>query len=134
MSLREGKYKQMLLYSFLDFGDTGDYQGCKSLSEIATFSYINVNITKLPVDLRSGLCFPKECTQWMFDEAQNPISKALLHLIQIFGEVAQIEFVKKYNVGFEMSFILPDEWKEDQRKQKSSGALVIVIIFAIFTI
>ena len=77
MNLFEDYHKKMLFYSFNDFGDSGNYRGCLELSEYATFNYINANITNLPLDIRSGLCFPKECKKWMMDQAQDPISSTL---------------------------------------------------------
>ena len=53
-------YSYMLLYSFNDVGDMGNYDGCKSLSDIATYNVIQLNVTNLPFDVRFGLCLPKE--------------------------------------------------------------------------
>lgn len=74
MNLNKGYHSQMQLFSFKDLGDAGNWDGCKSLSEVATFNYLNMNISGLPVDIRLGVCLPKECKQEMVDRAQDPIS------------------------------------------------------------
>lgn len=122
------------MYSFNDMGDTGDYLGCLALPEHATYNYINVNITKLPVDIRSGLCFPKECTQAMMDQAQDPIAVFFKNLVKIFLSVGPLEFLKKYEIGFVMSFIQPKTWREEQHQKKSTGSVIVLLIIAIFSV
>lgn len=100
-----------------------------------------MNITQLPVDIRLGVCLPKECTQEMMDKAQDPISKTLSEWAYFLGGVLGIGFVVRYRVGFVISFVQPDAWYETQSEEKAQSAsiyggfLLLLAILAIgFTI
>lgn len=128
--LNKGHHRLMQLYSFKDLGDPGSYDGCKELSDVATYNYLNMNITKLPVDIRLGVCLPKECTQEMMDKAQDPISGTISTWAYFIGKVLKIGFVVKYHVGFVISFIQPEHWFEKQSDEKTIGAAVVISIIA----
>lgn len=55
MNAMKDHYKWMVLYSFFDLGDIGNYDGCMEYSEHTRWNIINVNLTHLPVDVRFGL-------------------------------------------------------------------------------
>jgi len=124
----------MQLYSFKDMGDLGNYDGCKELSEVASYNVLNMNITKLPVDIRLGLCLPKECTQEMFNKAQDPVSSIISKAAFLMGEILQIGFVVRYHVGFTISWVQTDAWFERQAETKSTGAILVLTFMGIFLI
>ena len=47
--LLKGDYKQMMLSGFTDLADVGDYDRWKSLPEIASYNYLQMNLTYLPI-------------------------------------------------------------------------------------
>jgi len=131
-----GHHAKMLTYSFKDFGDTGDYDGCKSLKGVATYNYVSINVTQLPADVRFGLCFPKECEQWMMNKAEVVLSDTISRLIYKLADIFEIGMILKYKVGMYISFIQPEHWIKEQRRKKSKGAFTIIslIIFAFLTV
>jgi hypothetical protein len=133
-NLNKGYYKLMQLYSFKDLGDLGSYDGCKELSDVATYTVLNMNITQLPVDIRIGLCLPKECTQEMYDLAQDPISDTISKSAFFTANLLKIGFAVKYHVGFVVSFIQPSAWAETQAVEKTTGAAIVLSIMGVFFI
>lgn len=57
--LYAGQYRMMKAASFADVGDMGDYRGCENLG-ISTYNILQLNVTNLPIEVRLGLCLPKE--------------------------------------------------------------------------
>ena len=55
----KGGYQTMLLSGFNDVSDLGSYEDCTSV-ESATYNIVQLNITRLPIDIRLGLCLPSE--------------------------------------------------------------------------
>ncbi|CAI2384052.1 unnamed protein product [Moneuplotes crassus] len=130
--MRQDPYKKMQLYSFSDIADVGDYSGCQELTSHAEWNYINVNLTKLPVDVRFGLCFPKECTQVMMNQAADSLSAITFKLVQTIGWITDIEFIRKQRLGAEVSFIQPKAWRETQIKNKSIGAIAVLALMSLY--
>ena len=69
----------------------------------------------------------------MMDKSQDPITIFVTKATQIFAKLIQFNIVEEYDVGFVISFLQPDEWKEKQSESKSAGALIVLSIIIIFT-
>lgn len=116
-------YGQMRQAWFGDVGDMGDYQLWKSLSEYATYTVMQVNVTNLPFEIRFGLCLPKEWTQEMMTRASNTVTDVLFSVARYAGNLLDIEPIKKYNVGVEFKLTQPDEWLKEHQKKNLSQLL-----------
>jgi hypothetical protein len=69
----EHPYVDMMLYSFKDVADAGDYRSCISLDE-AEYNFLQINPAGLPLNARLGIWFPKEWTQSEMSAAGHVIS------------------------------------------------------------
>ena len=125
-------YSKMLMYSFTDVGDMGNYEGCKGLSDIAAYNVLQLNVTNLPVDIRFGLCLPKECNQDMMTNAGNVISSTLSGVVSKLATTLNIDLMVKYNFGVQFTFTQPDAWNETQSNDNSTAAYIVGGFLVVF--
>lgn len=123
--LYKSDYGRMLLYSFTDIGDMGDYAGCKALSDVATYNVIQLNVTNLPFNVRFGVCLPRECDQQMMASAGAAISSTLSGVASKLAAALKIDLLIKFNVGVQVSFTQPDAWAETQQNNNAAAAYVV---------
>lgn len=124
-------YKKMLLYTFKDIGDMGDLEACESLPG-ARYNILQLNVTNLPVEVRLGLCLPKECSQAMMKNAGDVISSNLSSLVSTLAKTLSIGLLIEYNVGVEISFIQPTDWSQGQKDSKTTAASAIGAFLFLF--
>ena len=130
--LYKSYYSKMLMYSFTDVGDMGNYEGCKGLSDIAAYNVLQLNVTNLPVDIRFGLCLPKECNQDMMTNAGNVISSTLSGVVSKLATTLNIDLMVKYNFGVQFTFTQPDAWNETQSNDNSTAAYIVGGFLVVF--
>ena len=125
MNLTHGIYKKMLLYSFNDVGDMGNYDGWVSLSQYASYNIIQLNVTNLPFNVRMGMCLPKEWTQEMMTKASKEITKSLFSAVRALANASHIDLLLKYDVGVEVQITQPQAWYQYQKDNKVVAASII---------
>ena len=122
----KGGYNQMLLSSFTDLADVGDYDRWKSLTEIATYNYLQMNLTYLPVNIRMGVWLPKQWDQSMMNSAGTAISNTLMNAMSLIQRYVDIWLIEEYYAGMEIRFYQPDDWAQKQIDEKGTTASYIV--------
>lgn len=132
MDLYQGLYKQMMASTFNDVGDLGNIELCRSI-DIATYTVVQLNVTNLPLDIRIGMCFPKECTQPILNAAGKKVSDTISGLALSLGEALNIDLITKFQVGVQLTFKQPDYWYQTQQDENtvSASAMGAVILFFI---
>ena len=115
----------MMLYSFNDIGDLGDHDGWDSLTDLAAYNILQLNVTNLPFDIRLGMCLPKECTQEILTKASHEITKTLFTAVDALSNFLHIDLLQKYSVGVEVQITQPQAWYQTQKDQKSVAASII---------
>ena len=95
---RQAPYNQMMQYSFHGISDLGSKSHCEQLDVESAYAVVSLNISTTPVFLRQGICLPSHCTQGMFNEFSESVSRRLTTLIQ--------KAVEKFSIGL---YILPED-------------------------
>mmetsp|Transcript_15032 Transcript_15032/g.14903 ORF Transcript_15032/g.14903 Transcript_15032/m.14903 type:complete len:334 (+) Transcript_15032:252-1253(+) len=116
-----GSYKIMLGSQFSDVGDLGDYQQCDDV-ENAEYNILQLNITKLPLDIRLGLCLPSECNWDKMKKAGESITQSLSKLVKGLANQLNIGLLIDNDVGLQVYFFQPTARNKQANDESGTSA------------